>query len=234
MQIKALQYVFIHSIRKPAAMRLLLLLSASVALTALLLGNPNPAAAAGRTILVLGDSISAAYGLDESDGWVSLMEAELQKTDPEIQVVNASISGDTTDGGVQRLPDALARFTPEIVIIELGGNDGLRGQSLKLMKRNLLTMIEMTRISGAEPLILGMRIPTNYGEYFTERFFKVFQQAAYESETAIVPFLLAPIATEREYFQEDGVHPTAEAQPLLMELVLPNVVALLESMAVSQ
>lgn len=215
-------------------MRLLALLCTTLVLPVLFFGNFPSAFADTRTILVIGDSISAAYGLEEAEGWVSLMEAELQKNDPDIKVVNASISGDTTDGGLQRLPEALKRIRPQIVIVELGGNDGLRGQSIKLMKRNLLAMIDLSRLAGAEPLILGMRIPTNYGEYFTERFFKAFQIAAYESKTAIVPFLLSPIATEREYFQEDGVHPTAAAQPLLMQLVLPEVVALLESMSVSQ
>jgi len=187
-----------------------------------------PGTALSKTILVMGDSISAAYGLQESEGWVSLLQAELQKEHPDIKVVNTSISGETTDGGLQRLPTAMERFKPDIVIIELGGNDGLRGQSLKIMRRNLTTMANLVKAVGAQPLLLGMRIPSNYGEYYTERFFNVFGAVALETQSAIVPFFLEPIATNMDYFLEDGIHPNAQAQAVLLEPVLTQVQALLE------
>lgn len=193
-----------------------------------------PAVTWGKTILVMGDSISAAYGLAESEGWVSLMENELRPDYPELQVINASISGETTDGGLQRLPTALQQHEPDLVIIELGGNDGLRGQSLKLMQRNLSTMVNLVKATGAQALLLGMRIPTNYGEYYTERFFNVFGAVALQTQSAIVPFFLEPIATNLDYFLEDGVHPNAQAQPIMLAPVLEQVTALLEKEVVAE
>ncbi len=174
------------------------------------------------TILVMGDSISAAYGLAEKDGWVQLAENELSTRHPEdVTFVNASISGDTTSGGLARLPDALDRFQPDLVVIELGGNDGLRGYSLKQMRENLTAMVETSEAAGADVLILGMQIPSNYGTAYTRRFAEIFQKVAGKTEAALVPFFLEPIALKREFFQADGVHPTAEAQPLLLQHVLP-------------
>jgi len=207
-------------------MRLLILLCSTLFLA--------PGLALGKTVLVIGDSISAAYGLEESEGWVSLMHAELQKNHADIEVVNASISGETTDGGLQRLPTAIERFRPDIVVIELGGNDGLRGQSLKIMRRNLTNMVNLVKAVGAQPLLLGMRIPSNYGEYYTERFYSAFGAVALETNSAIVPFLLEPIARDITYFQEDGVHPNAEAQPLMLEPVLAQVNMLLERSAMAE
>lgn len=174
-------------------------------------------------ILVMGDSISAAYGIETEKGWVNLLQEALSSDHPDLSITNASISGDTTDGGLQRLPRALEKFSPDLVIIELGGNDGLRGQSIKRLQNNLEQMAMLAQDSGADVLILGMRIPSNYGAAYTEKFFNAFAEASDNTGSALVPFLLEPIATSRQYFQPDGVHPTAEAQPLLMELVLSKV-----------
>lgn len=182
-------------------------------------------------IVVIGDSISAAYGLALEDGWVQLLANALSDRGTPADIINASISGDTTDGGLQRLPTLLERHQPHLVIIELGGNDGLRGQSLKQMRSNLSDMVELAQNQDAMVLILGMRIPSNYGETYTNRFFNSFQSVAEDTGAAIVPFLLEPIATSRAYFQPDGVHPTLEAQPLLMEIVLPAVEELIAEQA---
>ncbi len=188
----------------------------------------------GPTIVVLGDSISAHYGLSESDGWVELMRQALQAEYPDTRVHNASISGDTTSGGLQRLPRTLERFQPDIVILELGGNDGLRGQSLKQMAANLEGMVDAAHAFGAEVLILGMQIPSNYGPAYTEQFASVFSEVAETTGAALVPFLLAPITKgpgDRKYFQPDGIHPTAEAQPLMLDIVMPELTQLLQSLA---
>ena len=172
-------------------------------------------------VLVVGDSISAAYGLAEDDGWVALAEAKLQEVNPDVSFINASISGDTTGGGLRRLPAALDRFEPDLVVIELGGNDGLRGYPPATMQQNLESMATLAVDAGADVLFLGMQIPTNYGEAYLRLFSSAFEQAAKNTESELLPFFLEPIATERDYFQRDGIHPTAEAQPLLLEHVLP-------------
>jgi acyl-CoA thioesterase I len=186
------------------------------------------------TVLVVGDSISAAYGLAEKDGWVSLAEEAFQAEDDKVTFINASISGDTTSGGVARLPEALERFQPDIVVIELGGNDGLRGYSLKDMRENLTTMVMDSEAAGAEVLLLGMQIPTNYGVAYTRRFTEIFQKVADATGAALVPFFLEPIATSRDFFQRDGVHPTAEAQPLMFEHAKPALQELIERVTVAE
>ena len=188
-----------------------------------------PARAEQYTVLVVGDSISAAYGLKEADGWVQLAEEQLQEEGYEISFVNASISGDTTAGGLRRLPDALERFSPNLVIIELGGNDGLRGYSPKAMQQNLENMASTAIQAGADVLIQGMMIPSNYGQAYLDLFTKAFDTAAENSGAELLPFLLEPIATDRQYFQADGIHPTAEAQPLLMEHTLPMIKAIIDT-----
>ena len=190
-----------------------------------LIGMP---AAHAYTVLVVGDSISAAYGLNESQGWVQLAEKELAKDVPDIEFINASISGDTTVGGAQRIDAALERFAPDLLIVELGGNDGLRGYPPAQMQENLEAMANAASQTGAEVLILGMMIPSNYGAAYTRQFGEAFERAANNSDAALVPFLLEPIATDRQYFQKDGIHPTADAQPLLAEHVLPAIRAILD------
>ena len=193
-----------------------------------LAGLLSPALAPAATVLVVGDSISAAYGIDMAEGWVALAEAELREDFPDVELVNASISGDTTDGGLRRLPAALERFDPDVVVIELGGNDGLRAYPVERMRDNLEAMAEAARASGAETLILGMMIPSNYGPAYTASFGEAFAAAAEATDSALVPFFLEPIAADRGAFQRDGIHPTAEAQPLLADHALPALRELLE------
>ncbi|MFK7890721.1 MAG: arylesterase [Granulosicoccus sp.] len=181
------------------------------------------------TALVIGDSISAAYGLDEQQGWVNLAEQSLAREGHEVTFVNASISGDTTAGGLRRLPDALERFNPDLVILELGGNDGLRGYPVNAMRDNLVKMAELAQEQGADVLILGMMIPSNYGQAYLKMFAQAFVDAAEATNSAFIPFLLEPIAQNREFFQADGIHPTAEAQPLMVEHVMPELLEILES-----
>ncbi len=182
-----------------------------------------------ETVLVIGDSIGAGYGLEEHQRWVTLLEEKLQQLDPEFSIINASISGDTTSGGLQRLPASLERFNPSIVIIELGGNDGLRGYSVKQMQSNLESMATLAQESGAEVLIAGMLIPSNYGPAYLERFADAFVKAAENTNATLLPFLLEPIATSRDYFQDDGIHPNAEAQPLIAEHVIKSLEPLLDA-----
>lgn len=191
-------------------------------LTALLLSS----AARADTVLVIGDSIGAGYGLAEEEGWVQLLETKLRKNQPDLDMINASISGDTTSGGLQRLPAALERFQPSVVIIELGGNDGLRGYPVKQMQKNLESMSTLAQEAGAQVLIAGMLIPSNYGPAYLQRFADAFVKAAENTNANLLPFLLEPIATERDYFQDDGIHPNAEAQPLLADYVLQSLTTL--------
>ncbi len=180
-----------------------------------------PARAEGYKVLVMGDSISAAYGISESDGWVALAENQLKKEGFDVDFTNASISGDTTGGGLRRLQGALDRFDPDLLIIELGGNDGLRGYPTNALQKNLEDMATMAHNHGAQVLIQGMMIPSNYGAAYLRLFAKAFSAAAENSGSLFLPFLLEPIAEDRGYFQPDGIHPTAAAQPLLMLHTLP-------------
>lgn len=199
-----------------------------ILLSIILIGLSVCGTVQAATVLVIGDSISAAYGLDESDGWVELAEKELSQTFPEIEFINASISGDTTEGGLRRLPAALDRFKPTVLIIELGGNDGLRGYPLTKIRENLITMANFGRDANAKVLILGMRIPSNYGKAYTEKFAQTFVDAATNTKSELVPFFMEPIAMDANYFQSDGIHPTADAQPLLLQAVLDKLVPMLE------
>ena len=203
-------------------------------LTVLLFCFSFSGTAYSATVLVVGDSLSAAYGLDESAGWVALAQQELLSTHPELNIVNASISGDTTEGALRRLPAALDRFNPDILIIELGGNDGLRGYPLKKIRENLETLAKLGREANAQVLILGMRIPSNYGPAYTEKFAQTFVDAAAASESELVPFFLEPIAFDATMFQPDGIHPTAQAQPLLLETVLEKLKPMLDAVTAAQ
>ena len=174
-------------------------------------------AQANQTILVLGDSLSASYGLAQESGWVSLLQQRLQQEKQTYRVVNASISGETTSGGLYRINALLAQHQPKIVILELGANDGLRGLSLASTRNNLESMIQRAKKSGAKILLLGMRIPPNYGATYTEQFHQLYEILAKKYYLQRQPFFLAPIAGQREYFQADGLHPTAAAQQLLLD-----------------
>jgi len=178
---------------------------------------------------VLGDSVSAGYGLESQQGWVSLLQSKLTAQGYGYRVINASVSGETTTGGAARLPRALELHRPKIVIIELGGNDGLRGLPLSTSRNNLQRMIELSRDSGAKILLLGMKIPPNYGPRYAEGFEKVFRELASRYQLAFEPFFLEKIALEPEMMQADGLHPTAKAQPIMLDTVWPALVPLLKT-----
>ena len=183
--------------------------------------------AAAGTVLVVGDSISAGFGLDTRKGWVALLEQRLKNEGVDDTVVNASISGDTSAGGLARLPAALAAHKPEVVIIELGGNDGLRGQPPAQLQQNLASMIQQSRDSGAKVLLLGMQIPPNYGKRYVEAFNKVFGDVAQEKKVPLVPFFLEGVGGHPELMQADGLHPAVGAQDKLLENVWPSLKPLL-------
>lgn len=174
---------------------------------------------AAPNILVLGDSLSAAYGLPQEAGWVSLLKSRLAQEKFPYQVVNASISGETTSGGRSRIAALLKQHKPAIVILELGANDGLRGLSLQQTRDNLEAMILACRRSRAQVLLVGMRLPPNYGPAYTQPFHALYGELARKYQIRQVPFLLEAIAGRRDYFQADGLHPTAQAQPLILDTV---------------
>lgn len=208
--------------------------AALLALAALLAGAGAQAATPGtRVLLVLGDSLSAGYGLETGKGWVDLLRARLAAQYPAWVVVNASISGDTTAGGLARLPALLARDKPAVVIIELGGNDALRGLSLADTQANLARMVRLCRQAGAQPLLVGMQIPPNYGPAYAQRFAAIFPAVARSEKVALVPFLLAGVVQHPNWFQADNIHPTAQAQPTMLANVWPHLQPLLLTAAKS-
>jgi len=188
-----------------------------------------PASAAGaqgasRTLLVVGDSLSAEYGLARGSGWVALLQARLLREGPATTVVNASISGDTTSGGRSRLPALLARHKPQVVVLELGGNDALRGLPLAATEENLVVMTRAAKAAGARVLIAGMAVPPNYGRKYGDAFQALFGRVAKAEGAALVPFLLAGVAdipNADEMFQPDRIHPKAEAHPRMLANVWP-------------
>jgi acyl-CoA thioesterase-1 len=195
-------------------------------LVLLVLMVPHPAAA--HTILVVGDSLSASYGIPVEQGWVTLLQRQLSEQCKGCSLVNASISGDTTAGARARLPQAIGRHQPRVVILELGGNDGLRGLSLAEMKQNLAAMIDMARSHGARVLLVGVQLPPNYGALYTERFQRIYQELAQEQEVALLPSLVDGVGTRSELMQADGIHPNASAQPLIMARVWEHLKPLLD------
>lgn len=189
--------------------------------------NAEPVSEDGRpTLLVMGDSLSAAYGIEREEGWVSLLAERL---DDKAQVINASISGETTSGGLQRFTDIIGHQQPDIVLLELGGNDGLRGLAPNQMQANLASMIEQGQEAGAQVLLLGIDIPPNYGQAYRDAFTGVFHSLADEYNLPLVPFLLEDIALNNALMQSDGIHPTADAQPLILDNVWPALEPLLET-----
>ncbi|WP_432765321.1 arylesterase [Halomonas aquatica] len=186
----------------------------------------HPAQAEERPlVLVMGDSLSAAYGIEQQQGWVSLLETRL---DGKARVINASISGETSSGGASRLPDLLGQHEPDIVLIELGGNDGLRGLPPRQFEANMADMIEASQAAGAELLLLGIDIPPNYGQAYRDAFTGVYHRLADEFDVPLVPFLLEGIALDDSLMQDDGIHPTAAAQPRILDIVWPDLASLLE------
>ena len=178
-------------------------------------------------ILVFGDSISAGYGLPLEQGWVELLRTRLKAQGYGYQVVNASVSGETTAGGLARLPRALDLHHPSIVILELGGNDGLRGLPVAQMRTNLTQMSSLSAAAGAKVLLLGMRMPPNYGPEYTKQFAMVFSDLASEKKISLVPFLLTDIALSPALLQADDIHPNAQGQPILLDNVWPTLKPLL-------
>ena len=183
------------------------------------------------TILVMGDSLSAAYGIELEQGWVNLLQNRLDQVQDDSNpwhVVNASVSGETTSGALARLPDLLDEYQPALCILELGANDGLRGQPVNIMRDHLDKMIALCKNSG-EVLLLGIRLPPNYGKKYTEAFDQSFAQVADENKIPFVPFILDGIALHEQYMQLDGLHPTAEAQKIILENIWPTLSGILDS-----
>ena len=192
---------------------------------ALLLVAPSSALAA-KTLLVFGDSLSAGYGIRPQEAWPALLEKRLSERRLNYNVANLSISGETTAGGRSRLAAVLREHRPSVVVIALGANDGLRGLPLAQMRANLEHMVTISQQAGARVALLGMRLPPNYGPY-AEQFFQTFSELAKQHKTAYLPFLLEPVATQPAMFQADQLHPTAKAQPLILDHVWPALQPLL-------
>lgn len=182
------------------------------------------------TLLVYGDSLSASYGIEEEQGWVNLLKIKLLSEKWAVDVVNGSVSGETTTGGLARLPAMLDSYQPEILILELGGNDGLRGLPLDLMRENLAAMIDLAKASGAEVILTGIQIPPNYGPRYTAPFFATYSALAKQKSLPLVPFLIEGIPQQPELMQNDGIHPRAEAQSMILDNVWPILEPQLESL----
>lgn len=180
------------------------------------------------TVLVLGDSLSAAYQLPIESGWVHLLEKEINQKGTSINIINASISGETTQGGASRLPPLLEE-APNLVIIELGANDALRGYPLKATKKNLIKMIKASKLAGAEVLLIGNQIPPNYGRRYADAFFKLYQDIAQQEEVSLVPFMLDNVALNQDLMLKDGLHPNAAGQSVVLQNIMPKVLPLLET-----
>ncbi len=181
-----------------------------------------------RAVLVMGDSLSASYGINAAQGWVSLTAQKIAKEKPGWRVVNASISGETTAGGAARIAAELKRHKPDVVVIELGANDGLRGLPLAQTRANLTRMIAAAKAANAKVLLIGMRLPPNYGPDYTQGFERAFRELSQQHKTAFLPFLLEPVAMDDRAFQADRLHPTAAAQPKLRDHVWPALAPLLK------
>lgn len=189
-------------------------------LCVILLGLSLPTQA--KSILVLGDSLSASYQIQLEKGWVYLLTDKLKASHPEIKVNNASFGGATTAAGVQRLPALLKEFNPDILILELGGNDGLQGKPVNYIKSNLSNIIETAQAAGVNVLLFGIKIPPNYGARYTEPFFNQYEELATQYNLLYVPFMLQGIIENSLLMQNDGIHPTAEAQPMILDNIWPT------------
>lgn len=190
------------------------------------LSSPHAYTSEG-TILVFGDSISAAYGMEQEEGWVHILSRRLTQQNLDYQVVNASVSGETTGGGVVRLPKTLEIHQPDVVVLELGGNDGLRGYPIDKIRENLASMTQMAIDAGADVLLVGMVLPPNYGRRYTDAFEQAFIDVARQFDIAFLPVLLEGIATSRSMLQRDGIHPAPEAQAAIVDQVWPQLMDVL-------
>jgi acyl-CoA thioesterase I len=186
------------------------------------------AVASDRTILVLGDSLSAAYGIRPEQGWVALLEQRLKTQGYGYEVVNASVSGETSSGGLQRLPRALQLHRPGTVILELGANDGLRGLPVAATRENLTKMVQLSQAAGAHVLLVGIRIPPNYGPRYANEFAALYPEIAKQQHLPLVPFLLEKVALDPTLMQEDGLHPNAHGEPLVLDTLWQGLVPLLK------
>lgn len=199
--------------------RLLLFLTISLLFTNVTLAS---------TLLVMGDSLSAAYNLRQEAGWVSLLENQLSKSNPDIKVVNASVSGETSQGGLSRIDALLVEYKPNWIILELGANDALRGYPLEQTAKNLEKMIEQSHLSNAKVLLIGNKIPQNYGKRYTDMFFKLYEKIANKYTLAYLPFMLEDVALNKSLMQDDGLHPNKDGQPLVLQNILPHLQPLLD------
>lgn len=184
---------------------------------------------APKTVLVLGDSLSAEYGLTRGSGWVALLEQKLKAEKIDATIVNASISGETTSGGRTRLPALLAQHHPALVVIELGANDALRGLPLAAAEANMRAMVDLARKNNAQVLLVGMRMPPNYGRDYTERFFGMYKTVATQLKAPLVPFMLEGVAEKPALFQADRLHPTAQAHPAILANIWPKFLPLVKA-----
>ncbi len=201
---------------------------ASYVKVVLLLVILSPTAMAKTNILILGDSLSASYQMAEEEGWVSLLYNRLQKCESPYTVTNLSESGDTTLQGLTKLQASIERLEPDIVVVELGGNDGLRGHPPVLIKKNLSKIIDLSLENKAQVLLVEMRIPPNYGQQYTQRFFENYQELAEEYNIRLIPFPLEEIALNKELMNPDGIHPNAKAQPLIADVVAESLEPLID------
>jgi acyl-CoA thioesterase-1 len=198
-----------------------LIVGAALGLSLSLAATAN-AYSAPKTVLVVGDSLSAEYGIARGAGWVALLEQKMKSEKIDAKVVNASISGETTSGGKARLPALLGQHKPDLVVIELGANDGLRGLPVPSAEANLRAMIAAAQAQKARVLLVGMRMPPNYGRAYTERFFGMFQTVATSTKSPLVPFMLEGVADKPALFQQDRLHPTAQAHPIILNNIWPT------------
>jgi acyl-CoA thioesterase-1 len=177
------------------------------------------------TLLILGDSLSAGYGIDIKKGWVNLLQ---QQIDEDHTIINGSISGDTTGGGLSRLPALLAKHQPDYLLIELGGNDGLRGYPLNRIKQNIASIIKLSRAHNAQAVLLEIQIPPNYGKRYTEQFRRVYKSVAKEESVALIPFMLEEVMLDKTLMQEDGIHPNEAAQPIIAQATWQQLAPILD------
>jgi acyl-CoA thioesterase-1 len=198
-------------------------------LGALLAAAAATAHSAPKTVLVLGDSLSAEYGLTRGSGWVALLEQKLKAEKIDAAIVNASISGETTSGGRSRLPALLNQYKPALVVIELGANDGLRGLPVAAAEANIRAMVEQSRNNDAKVLLVGMRMPPNYGRAYTEQFFSMYKKLSTQLKTPLVPFMLEGVAEQPAMFQADRLHPTAQAHPTILANIWPKFLPLVKA-----
>ncbi|RSZ60988.1 arylesterase [Massilia atriviolacea] len=194
----------------------------------LMMAASASAYSAPKTVLVLGDSLSAEYGLNRGAGWVALMEQKLKAEKVDAAIVNASISGETTSGGRARLPALLTQHKPDVVVIELGANDGLRGLPVPAAEANMRTMIELAQKNKARVLLVGMRIPPNYGRQYTDSFFGMYKTLSSKYKTPLVPFMLDGVADKPALFQADRLHPAANAHPIILANIWPHILPLVK------